>query len=89
VSVPVDLGPNDLGFLLYVVDFNHLLRWNGSAWGFGPGDVGNGFYRDFAIAPQEPGWVACTGQATTYLAVGATLRAVTMTLPVSARYFRR
>lgn len=82
--IPTDLTVNDVGFLLAVVDYNHVLRWTGTAWEFAPGDGGNGFFRDFAIAPQEAGWLACNGQEATYLKIGTSLVAARVRLPDEA-----
>lgn len=68
---PRDLSADDEGFLFHESTVRHLVRWTGTAWTFGPGDEGNGFFRDFAIAPQGIGWQLCNGTATSYLTVGS------------------
>ena len=79
---PTDLGTNDTGLLLFVSDFGHLMRWTGTAWEFAEGDVGNGFFRDFAVNPPESGWQLCDGTVTTYLTLsGATLTTTSFTTP--------
>lgn len=83
------LGASDEGYLAFEPNFGHLLRWSGSAWAFAAGDVGNGFFRDFAIAPQEVGWALCDGAATTYLTLGATLSATAFTTPDLRGYYKR
>lgn len=76
------LGPADAGYLAFVTDYGHFVRWTGTVWQFAPGDVGNGFFRPFAITPQEVGWQLCDGTATTYLVVGgATLTTAAFTTP--------
>jgi hypothetical protein len=76
------LTGSDAGYLAYVTDYGHLVRWTGSVWEFAPGDVGNKFLRMFFGAPQEVGWQLCDGSATTYLVVGgATLTTAAFTTP--------
>lgn len=72
------LGPADAGFLGFVTDYGHFVKWNGVVWSFAPGDVENGFRRDFAIVPQGVGWQLMDGTATDYLVVGG---AALTTLP--------
>lgn len=78
------LGGNDSGFLFFVTDYGHLLRWDGSAWGWGPGDPGSGYFQDFAIPPGTPGWHACDGSNAPYLKSDGTLG--TATLPNTAAF---
>lgn len=75
------LGAGDAGFLGFVTDYNHFVRWTGTIWTFAAGDVGNKFFRDFAGPPQELGWQLCDGSATDYLVVGAAALAVTAITP--------
>lgn len=76
------LGVSDAGYVAFVTDYGHFVRWTGTVWEFAPGDVGNGFFRDFAITPQEVGWYLCDGTATDYLVVGgATLTTAAITPP--------
>src|SRR5947207_9997037 len=44
------LGASDAGYVAYLTDYGHFVRWTGTVWQFAPGDVGNGFFRDFAFA---------------------------------------
>lgn len=90
VSLPVSwaladqptLTGAEAGYTAFVTDYGHFVRWTGSVWQFAPGDVGNGFRRDYAIAPQEVGWQLMDGSATTYLVVGgATLTTAAYTTP--------
>lgn len=80
-SVPTDLGADDEGFLLQITDYGHRVRWDGAAWAFAPGDQGNGYFQDFAVAPTVPGWKLCDGSATTYLSMGATITATAFNTP--------
>lgn len=75
------LGAGDVGFLGFVTDYGHWVRWTGTIWQFAPGETGNGFFRDFAIVPQEAGWQLCDGSATDYLVVGAAALTVTAITP--------
>jgi hypothetical protein len=86
------LTAGDAGALFAVSDYNHVVRWNGTIFEFGPGDPGNGFYASFAVPPAlSGGWQRCDGSATTYLVVGAaTLQTAAFVTPVVAnQYFRR
>jgi hypothetical protein len=80
---PTGLGVGDAGALYMVLaPYNHLCRWDGSAWRFAPGDCGNGFFHHCAFAPQEPGWLLCNGGAGDYLVMGgATITVQAFTTP--------
>lgn len=81
---PTNLTTSDDGLLFFVSDFGHMVRWNGSLsrWEFAPGDLGNGFQRNYLITPQEVGWALCDGSLTSYLVVGGpTLGSNNITLP--------
>ena len=82
-DIPSSLSATvDVGFLYYVTDFHHLIEWNGAAWQFGPGDTGNGYFADFAVAPTPAaGWKLCNGTATTYLVMGVTVTTAALTPP--------
>lgn len=75
------LGASDEGYIAFETTYGHLLRWTGAVWEFAPGDLGNGFRRDFAIVPQEIGWKLCDGTLTDYLTVGAAALTVTAFTP--------
>lgn len=75
------LGVDDAGYIAFETTYGHLLRWTGAVWEFAPGDIGNGFFRDFAIAPQETGWKLCDGTPTDYLTLGAALTVTAITPP--------
>lgn len=76
------LAAGDAGYVAFVTDYGHFVRWTGTVWEFAPGDVGNGFFRAFAITPQEVGWGLCDGSSYTYLVVGgATLTTGSITTP--------
>lgn len=68
--------------------YNHILRWDGSAWTFGPGDGGSGFLANFLTPPTADGWAACDGSTVDFLLTDGTLG--TQALPTTADlYFRR
>lgn len=82
MSIPTDLGTADVGLLLQVADYGHLMRWSGTVWEFAPGDSGNGYIKDCLVPPQQEGWALCDGQGTSYLRSGnATLFATSITTP--------
>lgn len=68
--------------------FNHLMRFTGTGWSFGPGDGGGGYRITFASPPTGEGWQLCDGSTISYLqADGTTADEV---LPTTAGlYFRR
>ena len=78
------LGTNDTGLLVNVTDYAHVLQWSGSAFGWGPGELGSGYFQDFAVAPTGNGWHACDGSAVHYLTATGALSSGTVTLPNTA-----
>lgn len=81
-SIPADLGENDAGFLESVSDYAHILEWNGSAFTWGPGESGSGYFAAFVAAPTGNGWAACSGGSVSYLQAAGTLASAT--LPATA-----
>ncbi len=78
-SVPT-LTLADAGTLVFVTDYNHLMRWTGSLWVFADG--GNAFIAHFATAPPaSAGWTLCNGTSQGYLVGGASLSVTLVTLP--------
>lgn len=68
--------------------FNHLLRFNGTAFDFAPGDAGSGYMVEFLMPPVAPGWVNCDGSTTTQLLpTGEVAEQVLPNTP--SMYFRR
>lgn len=60
------LTTNDAGYLFFVTDYSHTLRWTGSAWEWAPGDDGSGYYQLFEAAPAGYGanaWQLCDGSS--------------------------
>src|SRR5512146_1629890 len=76
-AVAATLTTSDAGYLVWVTDFEHVLRWSGSAWTFGPGDAGGGYVAFFTAAPPGNGWVLVDGTATSYLKADGTTQAIT------------
>lgn len=64
-DLPTDLGTaGDVGFLAYVTDYAHLLRWNGTGWEWAPGELGSDYVSAFVTGPDDTtGWLACNGAA--------------------------
>lgn len=74
----------DAGLLVNVTDYSHVLQWTGSAWQWGPGDIGSGMFALFEIDPGT-GWHLYDGTANVpYLKSDGTLGAVTLPDLVSA-----
>lgn len=80
VATQPALGVADVGYLGWVSDVAHTVRWDGSAWQWFDGDR-PGRFADFAIAAGT-GWALCDGSATSYLTVGgAALTLTSFTTP--------
>jgi hypothetical protein len=79
-NLPADLGDADAGLLFYDVNSLHTWQWNGSAWGWGPGNRASGEMAEFDADPGA-GWHLCdgTGGVTKYAANGT--RSTTFTVP--------
>jgi hypothetical protein len=77
-QLPTDLQSKDAGFLYEVTDFRHVLRWTGSGWSWGPGELGSGYLQWFHGAPAPAtGWALCDGSAVTALNANGTTSLVT------------
>lgn len=76
-ALAATLGTTDAGYLVWVTDYEHVLRWSGTVWTFGPGDAGGGYIAHFLAAPNGNGWVLVNGAATTILKADGTTTAVT------------
>lgn len=61
-GIPNDLGSNDAGFIVNVTDYQHRLRWSGTAWGWAPGDGGSAYMGLFEVDPTS-GWHLYDGSA--------------------------
>jgi hypothetical protein len=79
------LGTDDAGLLVEVTDYAHILRWDGAAWEWGPGETGGGFVAAFAVDPTGAGWQLCDGTTVAYLkSDGTTANYATPDLVTSA-----
>lgn len=84
-QIPIGLGTGDAGFRYRVTDYGHEIVWDGSIWGFAPGDNGSGYYAVFQVTPEAASsWQLCDGTATRYLTLGATPAEVNFTTPGAA-----
>lgn len=84
------LGTNDNGLLIEVTDYAHVLKWSGTAWGWGPGESGSGYFQDFAVAPTGTGWHACDGSAgVAYLKADGTTGTVTLPNTTGSAAYRK
>ena len=85
------LGANDTNLLAWITDYSHLLRWNGSAWEWGPSDPGSGFYQLFEAAPSGFGasaWQICDGSTVARLNADGTTTNVTVPDVTTAAYLK-
>lgn len=64
-----NLSVQDEGFLWYVSDYAHLLRWTGKGWEFVDGEGGK--IEGRTDVPTGTGWQLCNGTATHRLKVTA------------------
>lgn len=71
------LAAADTNFLFNVTDYAHVLKWSGSAWGWGPGEIGSGYYGFWESAPTSNGWQVCDGTAVNRLNADGTVTNVT------------
>lgn len=76
-TLPTGLGVSDTGLLVNVTDFRHTLQWSGSAWEWGPGDMGSGQVASFLSNPGA-GWNLCDGSSVNYLNSDGTVSAITL-----------
>lgn len=77
-SIPT-LGVNDIWFNFFVTDYYHTLRWNGTAWIWGDGELGSGYYTLFETTPgQATGWQICDGSTVDRLNGDGTKTSVTL-----------
>ena len=75
-ALAATLGQAQIGLLVNVTDYGHVLQWTGSGWVWGPGEPGSGALVSFAIAPTGTGWHACDGSIVSYLKADGTLGSV-------------
>jgi len=83
------LGPGNTGQLVYVSDYNHMLRWNGTGFEWGPGENGSGYITPFLVDPSPTtGWQVCDGSATTQLNSDGTISPVVVPNYGTASYLK-
>lgn len=90
-SIPTDLSTNDAGFLFEVTNYDHILQWTGSAWTWGPGEVGSGYYILYEAAPNSVGassWQICDGSTVARLNADGTTTNVTVPDVSTAVYLK-
>lgn len=88
-KLTASLGNADMGLLVDVTDFGHILRWTGSAWTWGPGEGGSGFFVGFAVAPTGSGWHVCDGSVVSYLKADGTTGTVTLPNTAGSAAYQR
>ena len=74
--------------LVDVTDYNHILRWNGTSYEWGPGENGSGFIQAFLSAPGSGGWKLCDGSTVNRLNGDGTITAVTIPNYTTPSYVR-
>lgn len=83
------LGPDNTGQLVYVTDYNHMLRWNGTGFEWGPGENGSGYISAFLNDPSPTtGWQVCNGAVTTKLNSDGSVSPVTVPNYATASYLK-
>jgi hypothetical protein len=89
-ALAATLTTTDTGLLVNVTDYAHILQWSGSAWTWGPGESGSGYFQDFAIAPTGSGWHACDGSTgIKYLKADGTTGTITVPNTASTPAYRK
>lgn len=77
------------GQLVYVTDYNHMLRWDGASFGWGPGENGSGYISAFLNDPSPTtGWQVCDGSGTTKLNSDGSTSVVTTPNYTTASYLK-
>jgi len=80
---------DDAGQLVYVTDYNHLLRWTGTGFALGPGENGSGYISAFHDDPSPTtGWKLCDGTATSKLNSDGTTSAITVPDYTTSSYLK-
>ena len=78
-NLPTILGSGDVGIEYQVTDYNHTLIWNGTGWGWAPGDSGSGYMQLFEVDPfPHSGWHLYDGSVVNYLKFDGTLGMITL-----------
>lgn len=88
MGLPMDLGTPDIGFLVNVTDYNHLLVWTAAGFNFAPSDSGSGYTVPFTGVPTNPvGWHVADGSTVNQLNGDGSVSSVTIPT-VGGSYFR-
>lgn len=77
-NLPVIEPTLTAGQIVYISDYNHVLRWDGAAFHWGLGDDGSGYIEAFLVDPTGVGWHLCNGATVSYLKEDGTLGVVTL-----------
>ena len=84
------LSAHDTGLQIRVTDYEHVLQWSGSAWTWGAGESGSGYFSDFAVAPTGIGWHTCDGSTgVKYLKADGTTGTVNLPNTASTPAYRK
>jgi hypothetical protein len=79
-ALAATLGTDDTGLEVWVTDYEHHLKWTGSAWVFAPGDPGSGWVaigKPAGTAPNGGVWGLCDGTAYNVLNADGTTTSLT------------
>jgi hypothetical protein len=79
VATQPSLGAGDAGYLGWLSDYLHPVRWTGATWQFFGSD--NNYFSVRPGTPQGGAWALCDGSTTKYLTLGATLTETNFTTP--------
>jgi hypothetical protein len=80
---------DDAELLAEILDYDHVLRWSGSAWGWGFGNPSpSGIYGLFETAPSTAGWQLCNGATVARLNADGTTTNVTVPDVTTPRYMK-
>lgn len=78
----------DAGQLIYVSDYEHLMKWDGSALDFAPGDDGSGYIGIFRTTPNHGIWQVCDGSSVNVLNADGTVTSITSPNYSTASYLK-
>ncbi len=89
LSALPSLSTADAGLLVEVTDYDHVLRWSGSAFEWGTGNPSpSGIYGLFETAPTTAGWQICDGSTVARLNADGTTTNVAVPDVTTARYLK-
>ena len=90
-SILTGLTTADAKLLFEVTDYDHVLQWTGSAWTWGPGELGSGYVQAFGRAPNSAGasaWQVCDGSTVAVLNADGTTTNVAVPNYSTAAYLK-